>query len=154
MSSPFVFFLGSISLAFGGWLQVQFSSILGLVESHFACLRLSYKILRAIQDDVRKAFRLPFDQIVRLDGWVKMVPFPPITMLVFMLYLKRSFISMRGFCLPQEVCGRRLVFSLGGVFTCFMCISHHSWEDSSTTHFRQCLTLRRVNEFNRVVKAF
>ncbi len=30
--------------------------------------------------------------------------------------------------------------------------SHHSWEDSSTIHFHQCLTLMRASEHNHVAK--
>jgi hypothetical protein len=41
--------------------------------------------------------------------------------LVFVLYLRWSFKSTRGFCLFQEVFGRRLVFPLEGVFTCLLC---------------------------------
>jgi hypothetical protein len=32
--------------------------------------------------------------------------------------------------------------------------SHHSWEDSSTTHFHQCLTLGRVSEYILATRAF
>jgi hypothetical protein len=38
---------------------------LGLFEIHFTCLCLFHKILQAIQDEVRQAFHLPLDQIVR-----------------------------------------------------------------------------------------
>jgi hypothetical protein len=39
--------------------------------------------------------------------------------------------------------------------SCASCVlrSHHSWEDSLTTDFCQCLTLRKVNEYNRVARA-
>ncbi len=57
----------------------------------------------------------------RLNGWINMVPFPFVALLVFDLYLRRSFRSMRGFYLPQEVYGTWLVFSLRKVFTCFLC---------------------------------
>jgi len=30
--------------------------------------------------------------------------------------------------------------------------SHHSWEDFSTTNFRQCLILRKVGEYNNVAR--
>jgi hypothetical protein len=30
---------------------------------------------------------------------------------------------------------------------------HHSWENFLTTHFRQCLSLKRVGEYNRATKA-
>jgi hypothetical protein len=35
-----------------------------------------------------------------------------VTMLVFVLYLRRLFMTLKGFCSPQEVYGIRLVFSL------------------------------------------
>lgn len=57
----------------------------------------------------------------KFDKQISMVPFLPIAMLVFVLYLKRLFKLTKGFCLPQEVYGRRLIFSSRGVFTCFMC---------------------------------
>jgi hypothetical protein len=50
-----------------------------------------------------------------------MVPFPLVALLVFALYSRRSFRSTKGFYPPQEIYGGRLVFYLGGVFTCFMC---------------------------------
>jgi hypothetical protein len=30
---------------------------------------------------------------------------------------------------------------------------HHSWENFSTIHFRQCLSVRRVGEYNCATKA-
>jgi hypothetical protein len=47
-------------------------------------------------------------------------------------------------------------FFLQEVFLHVSCAprSHHSWEDSSTTRFHQCLTLRRANEYSHVAKAF
>jgi len=50
-----------------------------------------------------------------------MVFFPPIAMLVFALYSRRSFRSTRGFCSLQKVYGGQLFFFLGRVFMCFMC---------------------------------
>jgi len=50
-----------------------------------------------------------------------MVPFFHVVMLVFALYLKRSFRSTRGFYSPHEVYGRQLVFFSKIVFMCFMC---------------------------------
>ncbi len=39
-------------------------------------------------------------------------------------------------------------------FSCASCVphSHHSWEDFSTTHFHQCLYLRKACEYNYVAK--
>jgi hypothetical protein len=55
----------SIPLASRGWLQAQSNSILGLFEFHFMCFCLFYRIFRAIQDEVRQVFCLPFNQIAR-----------------------------------------------------------------------------------------
>ncbi len=49
-----------------------------------------------------------------------MVLFLQVAMLVFTLYSRGSFDSMKGFCSPSEVYGGWLVFSLRGIFLCFM----------------------------------
>jgi hypothetical protein len=123
VSSPYVFFPGLIPLDSWGWFTVQSSSILGLFESHFVCFHFFHRIPQAIQEEVKKAFCLPFDPCLKHDEWINKVLFPLIVPLVFMLYSKRLFRSMRGFYLPQEVCGKWLVFFLGGVFMCLMCVS-------------------------------
>jgi len=41
------------------------SSILGLFEFHFVCLRLFHKIFWTILNKVRQAFCLPFDRIAQ-----------------------------------------------------------------------------------------
>lgn len=74
-------------------------------------------------------------------------------MLVFALYLKRSFKSMKGFCLPQEVYGKWPVFSLGGVFMCLLHTSFSPLMGRLFDHFFcQCLTLRKINEYNHVAR--
>jgi hypothetical protein len=55
-----------------------------------------------------------------------MVPFPPIALLVFAFYLKRSFRSSRGLCSFQEIYGKRLVFFSWRVFLSLMCASFSS----------------------------
>jgi hypothetical protein len=50
-----------------------------------------------------------------------MVPFLFVALLVFVLYSKRLFKSIKGFCSLQEVNGDQLVYYLGGGFMCFMC---------------------------------
>jgi hypothetical protein len=64
-SSPLVFFPSFIPLASWPWLQAQFSSILGLFESHFACLCLFHRVPWTIQDEIKHAFHLPLDRIAR-----------------------------------------------------------------------------------------
>jgi hypothetical protein len=56
--------------------------------------------------------------------------------LVFALYLRRSFMSTKGFCLLQEVYGGQLIFSLGGVFMCFMCLMFSPFMGRIFDHFR------------------
>jgi hypothetical protein len=50
-----------------------------------------------------------------------LVPFPLIALLVFALYLRKSFKSMRAFYSLHEVYGKWLVFFLGRIFTCLLC---------------------------------
>jgi hypothetical protein len=64
MSSPLVFLSNFIPFVSWGWLWAQFNSILGLFEFRFACLHLFHSIPRAIHDEIKQAFRLPYDQIV------------------------------------------------------------------------------------------
>jgi hypothetical protein len=50
-----------------------------------------------------------------------MVRFPPIVMLVFVLYSRWSFRSTKGFYSPQKVYGEQLVFFSKKVFMCLLC---------------------------------
>jgi len=103
-----------------GQLQVQFSSILGLFESRFACLHLFHKIPRAIYDEVKQAFRLPLDWIVR-DPMDELAWFNFLLLPRWCLHYIRRGHSSQHFCLPQEVYGKWLVFPPKKVFTCFTC---------------------------------
>jgi hypothetical protein len=47
---------------------------------------------------------------LRLEGWVGMFLFFLVTMLVFALFSRRLFRSMRGFYSLQEVYGGQLIF--------------------------------------------
>ncbi len=142
---------GFIPLTSWGWFWAQSNSILKLFESRFACPRLFHKIPQAIQDKVRQAFRLRLDQIVRnLTN--------NLTWFIFLLLFGWCLCYIRGGCSShQKVFAhlkRWLVFSLKEFShaSCAPCF-HHWWQDFSTTCFRQCLTLGRVGEYNRAVKA-
>jgi hypothetical protein len=81
-----------------------------------------------------------------------MVPFPLVVMLVFALYLKRSFMSMKSFCSLQEVYGKQLVFS-SKVFTCFLCGPFSPLMGRFFDHsFHQCLLLRGTGGYSCVAK--
>ncbi len=54
-----------ILLVSWGWFWAQSSSILQLFEFCFLCSHLFYKKFQVIQNEVKQAFRLPFDWIVR-----------------------------------------------------------------------------------------
>jgi hypothetical protein len=106
------------------------------------CPHLFHRIPWAIQDKVRQAFCLPLDWIARdLMDELTWFLFPFIAPLVFALYLRRSFKSMKGFCLLQGIYGGQLFF-FKKEFSCASCAPcfHHSWEDFS-------ITLRRVSEY-------
>ncbi len=78
-----------------------------------------------------------------------------VAMLVFVVYLKRLFMTSKGFCSPQEVYGIRLVFSSRGVFMCLICALFLPFmERFLTTCLCWCLTLRRVSEYNCTTRAF
>jgi hypothetical protein len=51
---------------------------------------------------------------------LNMVLFLHVVALVFALYSRWSFRSMKGFCLPQKVFNKQLVFLSKGVFTCLL----------------------------------
>lgn len=68
-----------------------------------------------------KLFIYPWSNCVKPNRQVNMVPFSHVASLVFVLYSRRLFKSMKGFCSPQKVYGKQLIFSLGRVFMCFIC---------------------------------
>ncbi len=71
-----------------------------------------------------RLFTYPLTKLLEThNGQINMVPFPLIASLVFVLYLRRSFKSMKGFCLFHEVYGKQLVFSSERVFMCILCAS-------------------------------
>jgi hypothetical protein len=156
VSSPPMFFPSVIPLTSWGWLGAQSSSILGLFEFHFTCPHLFHRVLRTIQDEVKQAFRLPLDQIFQ-DPTYKLA------WLLFLLLPHWCLRSTWGGCSSQQevfVGLKKFMasdrFSLQEECSCASCAphSHHSWEDSSTTHFCQCLILGRANDYNCSTKAF
>jgi hypothetical protein len=63
-----------------------------------------------------------------------MVHFPPIVMLVFVLYSRRSFRSTKGFYSPLKVYGEQLVFSSKRVFMCLLCVPFSSLMERFFNH--------------------
>lgn len=149
-----MFLLNSIRLASWGWLQAQSNSILGLFEFHFTCFCLFHRIFRAIQDEVRQAFRLPFNQIAQ-------DPTDELTWYLFFLLPHWCLHYIRDGCSSQwEVSACLKRFLVGNWFSFQKESSHasygphsfHSQEDFSTTHFHQCLTLGRFDEYSYATK--
>jgi hypothetical protein len=83
-----------------------------------------------------------------------MVPILLVATLVFVLYSRWLFKSMKSFYSPREAFGKWLVFLSKGIFTC-LCAPHffHSWKDSLTIRFRWCLILGKTSEYNHTTKA-
>jgi len=117
-------------------------------------LHLFHKVPQTIQDEVKQAFRLPLDRIVQN-------PTDELTWFFFLL--------LPHWCLHYTQKGRSDQQEVFVGFKRFMandwsslreecsrasCVPHfhHSWEDSSTTHFCQCLILRKADEYNCATK--
>jgi hypothetical protein len=89
---------------------------LNFVSHFFVCFIRSFKPSRTRS---ARLFTYPLNCSKRNER-ISLVHFLLIAMLVFALYPKRLFRSMKGLCLLQEVYGKELVFSLGRVFTCLL----------------------------------
>jgi hypothetical protein len=82
-----------------------------------------------------------------------MVLFPLIATLVFVLYLRRSFRSTKGFCLFNEVYGGRLVFFQKESFCASHAPhSHRSLDNYSVTRLHRCLILGKAGKYNYVIR--
>ncbi len=144
----------SIPFASCGWLQAKSNSILGLFEYHFACLCLFHKILRTIQDEIKQAFCLPLDRI----AWD---PTNELTWFLFLLlprwclrYIQKGRLGLWEVSVHLQMFMANNWSSLREESSCASCALcfHHSWEDSSTICFRQCLILRRASEYSHTSK--
>jgi len=115
-----VLLLGSILLV--SWVDLEFNLVpFWGCSSLFLCALICFIVsLKPFRTRSSKIFTYFWLNCSRLNKQIHMVPFPVVAMLVFVLYSRRSFKSMKGFYSLHEVYGGQLVFFSKGLSMCFM----------------------------------